>query len=416
MIPFRFTLTSALSLAYDSLRAHKLRTFLTLLGIIIGVSSVVLVGAAIEGLGNYAETSTAKAFGSETYLIAQVAAVGRLTRKERAEKLRYNKEIRFEDLAYLRLTTGDKVQYSAYQNQFDDIKYGELTLESTAVLGVAANFPEIRDIVLTDGRFFTESEEATKQYVAVIGTDLVDKFFPGNSPLGKRIRIRGAEFTVVGVLEKLGSSNGRSQDSQVYIPSEAFNRLFPRARSIAIFARPTPESGLTLEQGLDITRAALRTRFHTDPGRPDNFDFLTPDSIRAFIDQILGVIKVVVVPVTAISLLVGGIVIMNIMLVSVTERTREIGVRKSLGARNSDILMQILMESMLMAFAGGALGLGLGYLAAKILSAAFGTDLTVTPFYVFLSIFVSTIVGIISGWYPASKAAKLDPIVALRSE
>jgi len=413
---FRYKLFTAIGLAASSLRAHKLRTFLTLLGIIIGVTSVVLVGAAIEGLGNYAEITTSKAFGSETYLIAQIANVGRLTRKERAEKLRVNKQIRGEDVSYLRLTTGDQILYSPYRTRVEDIKRNETTYEGAAILGVAANLPDIRDVVLTDGRFFTEQEEATRQNVCVIGDEVREKLFVGVSPLGRKITVRGIEFTVLGVQEKLGSAGGRSQDNSVYIASDVFTRLIGPAKNITIFARPRKESGLTLDQSLDITRVALRTRFRTRPAQADNFDFLTPDSIRAFIDQILGLIKVVVVPVTMISLVVGGIVIMNIMLVSVTERTREIGVRKSLGARRSDILLQFLIESLMMSVLGGMIGLGLAYVLTLGLSIAFEAPLEITGTYVFLAIFVSSTVGVISGWYPASKAAKLDPVEALRAE
>ncbi len=416
MSSFRYKLITAIGLAASSLRAHKLRTFLTLLGIIIGVTSVVLVGAAIEGLGNYAEITTSKAFGSETYLIAQIANVGRLTRKERAEKLRVNKQIRGEDVSYLRLTTGDQILYSPYRTRIEDIKRNEVTYEGAAILGVAANLPDIRDVVLTDGRFFTEQEEATRQSVCVIGDEVREKLFVGVSPLGRKITVRGVEFTVLGVQEKLGSAGGRAQDNTVYIASDVFTRLIGPANNITIFARPRKESGLTLDQSLDVTRVALRTRFRTRPAQADNFDFLTPDSIRAFIDQILGLIKVVVVPVTMISLVVGGIVIMNIMLVSVTERTREIGVRKSLGARRSDILLQFLIESLMMSMLGGIIGLGLAYALTLVLSIAFEAPLEITGTYVFLAIFVSSTVGIISGWYPASKAAKLDPVEALRAE
>ncbi len=416
MSSFRYKLITAMGLAASSLRAHKLRTFLTLLGIIIGVTSVVLVGAAIEGLGNYAEITTSKAFGSETYLIAQIANVGRLTRKERAEKLRVNKQIRGEDVSYLRLTTGDQILYSPYRTRIEDIKRNEVTYEGAAILGVAANLPDIRDVVLTDGRFFTEQEEATRQSVCVIGDEVREKLFVGVSPLGRKITVRGVEFTVLGVQEKLGSAGGRAQDNTVYIASDVFTRLIGPANNITIFARPRKESGLTLDQSLDVTRVALRTRFRTRPAQADNFDFLTPDSIRAFIDQILGLIKVVVVPVTMISLVVGGIVIMNIMLVSVTERTREIGVRKSLGARRSDILLQFLIESLMMSMLGGIIGLGLAYALTLVLSIAFEAPLEITGTYVFLAIFVSSTVGIISGWYPASKAAKLDPVEALRAE
>ncbi len=416
MSSFRYQFFTAISLAASSLRAHKLRTFLTLLGIIIGVTSVVLVGAAIEGLGNYAEVTTSKAFGSETYLIAQIANVGRMTRKERAEKLRVNKQIRGDDLDYLRLTTGDQILYAPYRTRVEDIKRAEVTYEGAAILGTGAVLPSIRDVVLTDGRFFTDQEERTRQYVCVIGDEIREKLFEGVSPIGGKITVRGYEFTVLGVQEKLGNAGGRSQDNSVYIPSAVFTRIIGPANNITIFAKPRPETGLSLDDSLDITRMALRTRFRTRPGQVDNFDFLTPDSIRAFIDQVLGLIKVVVVPITMISLVVGGIVIMNIMLVSVTERTREIGVRKSLGARKSDILMQFLIESLMMSMIGGAIGLGLAYVLTEGLSIAFDAPLEITGAYVFLAIFVSSAVGVISGWYPASKAASLDPVEALRAD
>jgi putative ABC transport system permease protein len=416
VLSFRQKLFTAIGLAASSLRAHKLRTFLTLLGIIIGVTSVVLVGAAIEGLGNYAEVTTSKAFGSETYLIAQIANVGRLTRKERAEKLRVNKQIRGDDLDYLRLTTGNQILYAPYRTRVEDIKRAETTYEGAAILGTAAVLPSIRDVVLTDGRFFTDQEERTRQFVCVIGDEVREKLFPGVSPIGGKITVRGYEFTVLGVQEKLGNAGGRAQDNSVYIPSPVFTRIIGPATNITIFAKPRPETGLTLDESLDITRMALRTRFRTRPGQADNFDFLTPDSIRAFIDQVLGLIKVVVVPVTMISLVVGGIVIMNIMLVSVTERTREIGVRKSLGARKSDILLQFLVESLMMSLVGGLVGLGLAYVLAEGLSIAFNAPLEITGAYIFLAIFVSSAVGVISGWYPAAKAASLDPVEALRAD
>jgi len=413
--PLRFQVTSAIGLAFDSLRAHKLRTFLTLLGVMIGVASVILVGSAIDGLGLYADESVSKAFGSESFVLQQVTNAK--TRTEYFNKLKYNRELKLADERYLEQMNSDSTIYSPYRNSTIDTKREDLTSEDTTVIGSAADLADIRDMAMTEGRFFSKTEEQGASLVAVIGDDLKNNLFPSvGTPLGRTFKIQGIDFNVVGVLERLGSSFGNSQDNVAYIPITTFNRLFGPGRSIAIFGRPRPSSGFSMQQSLDYTRVALRTKFHQKPGEDDRFDFLTPDAIRGFIDQLLSLVALVVVPITCISLVVGGIVIMNIMLVSVTERTREIGIRKSLGARRSDIMMQILIESILMAFAGGAIGVGIGAVLTRILTAAFGVTLRVTPVYVFMSVFVSGAVGVISGWYPAFKAAKLDPIVALRAE
>ncbi|MCU0246395.1 MAG: ABC transporter permease [Bryobacter sp.] len=415
-ISMAFRLTTAIGLAVDSIRAHKLRSFLTLLGVIIGVASVVVVGAAIEGLGVKAEETTSKAFGTDTYMVAQIASVGRLSRKEVFEKLRKNKRITKDDYEFLRIATGDDILYSPYAQRFEDVKRGDLTYEAGTVLGCAAALPQIREVLLVDGRWFTDNEERTRAQVAIIGDDIRTKLFPGESPLGKTIKVRGLDFTVLGVQERLGSSFGRTQDNSVYLPITVYWRMYGTARSLTIFGRPKPDTGMNLDDGMDVTRAALRARFHTKPGKDDNFEFLTPDSIRGFIDNIIGLISVVVVPVTMISLVVGGIVIMNIMLVSVTERTREIGVRKSLGAKSADILLQFLVESVLVSAVGGLVGLGFAALLCAGLERALDARLAITARYVFLALFVSATVGILSGWYPARRAARMDPIAALRQE
>jgi putative ABC transport system permease protein len=407
---------TAASLALGSIRAHKLRSFLTLLGVIIGVASVILVGAAIDGLGVYAENITAKAFGTDSFLVAQVASVGRLSGKQLAEKQRKNKRIRPEDVTYLRAVTGDSVIYSPYAQHTEDVKGDNQVYEGGFILGASYTLPEIRDVPLESGRFFTETEERMRKPVAVIGQDVRTTLFQDMSPLGRTIRVAGIEFTVIGLLERQGSSFGRSLDDPVYIPMSIYNQMYGSQRGSAVFGKARPGSGLDMERALDLARGALRSHFHAQPGQDDNFDVLTPDSVRSFVDQILGVIAAVVVPVTCISLVVGGIVIMNIMLVSVTERTREIGIRKSLGARQGDIMLQFLTESVMLSLAGGLVGLAAGALVCALLSVLFGATLKITAPYILLSIFVSSAVGIISGWYPARRAARLDPIAALRAE
>jgi putative ABC transport system permease protein len=408
---------NAFRLAMDSIRAHKLRSFLTLLGVIIGVASVILVGAAIDGLDVYAKDSTSKAFGAESFIVAQLVGQGRLSRTEYFAKMKRNKPIRDEDLRFVEAIAGDDVLYSPYRQHTSDVKNENLSCDDTQITGVSGDMPAIRDIDLSDGRFFTEAEDRARLNVAVIGETVKDALFPtGVSPLEKTIHIEGIDFTVVGVLAKLGSSFGNDQDKNIYIPNGAFERLYGPGVGFPVFGRAKPGSGMSLQQALDETRVALRTRFHTRAGDPDNFDNMTPDAVRGFIDQILGMVAAVVVPVTCISLIVGGIVIMNIMLVSVTERTQEIGLRKSLGARRNDILLQILIEAVALAGVGGAMGVGTGAVVTLIIGRLLNLKLHITLGYVLLSIGVSTLVGVASGWYPASRASRLDPVVALRAE
>jgi len=405
---------TALVLALASLSAHKLRSVLTLLGVVVGVASVIVVGAAIDGLGLYAEQSTSKIFGSETFLIAQVASA--TSTREYFDKIRRNKFVRYADYEYLRATTGQWIIYCPHRAQSVEIKHANDVFEDGLVIGVGASLPQVRDVTIAEGRFFTDEEDRTKQFVAVIGDDVRTSLFPVTSAVESTVKIVGVDFRIVGVLERLGSAFGRSQDNVVYIPNSAYTRLFGNKQSLLIYGRARPEAGLELTDALDIARVALRTRFHLRPGQPDNFDHITPDGVRAWVYRVLSLISLVVIPVTCISLVVGGVVIMNIMLVSVTERTHEIGIRKSVGARQADIKLQFLVEAVLMAVTGGAIGILAGVVITGLLRNLFEIPLRVTVHYVFIALAVSSTVGITSGWYPASRAAKLDPVIALRAE
>lgn len=410
----RHAAITALGLAIDSIRAHKLRSFLTLLGVMIGVASVLLVGASIEGLGAYAETNTAKIFGGNAFLVAQVASAS--STQEYYRKLRRHNYIRHGDVQYLEAAAGDWVSYSPYRSQAAEVRHGGITYEDGLVAGVSAALPEIREIALVEGRFFSKEEDRMKQFVAVIGDDVRATLFPVSAAVDGIIHISGTAFRVIGVLERLGSSFGQSQDNVIYIPGTAFTRIYGTRQSFHIYGTARQGTGLSLQEALDITRMSLRARFRTRLGQPDPFDHQTPDGLRAWVDGILRLISALAIPVTCISLLVGGIVILNIMLVTVTERTYEIGIRKSLGARASDIQLQFLLEAVLLAALGGAAGVLLGFLAAGLLSHAIGVALSVPVSYVALALAVSSVVGIASGWYPARRAARMNPVAALKAE
>lgn len=401
-------------MARESVLAHKLRSFLTLLGVIIGVASVIMVGAAVEGLGVYAEQSAAKTFGTDTFLLAQVA--GAVGRRQYYDKLRRNRPIRWDDLKYLEATTGDRVLYSPYMARPLEVKAENRIFDDGLVQGVSWTLAILRDVSTSEGRFFTPEEERNRAPVAVIGEDVRATLFPTGSPIGRKVKLQGIDFTVVGVQEKLGNVMGGLRDNAVFIPATVYRRMFGTPDSITLFARGRPGLGLTLDEALDVTRSALRARFRLRPGQPDRFDTLTPEAVRTWTQNILGMISSVAIPLTSISLVVGGIVVMNIMLVSVTERTYEIGLRKSVGARPLDIRMQFLFEAVLLTGAGGIIGLLAGTVGAKALEQVLGATLPVRWHYAMLALLVSGMVGIAAGWYPAARAAKLDPVVALRAE
>jgi len=408
---------NAVGEAVGSLRAHKLRSFLTLLGVVIGVAAVVFVSAAINGLGLYAIETSARTFGAESFLAAQVGSAGQLGRREYLDKLTRNKPIRLEDVRFVKERNGDRVLYSPYSQRFGEVRRDGFTSEDTTVIGADAAMAAIRDIEIVEGRFFTEQEELTRSNVAVIGETVRNTLFPENtSPIGRVFRIQGIEFRIVGRPQSLGSAFGRDQDQVVYIPYRAFVRLYGSGRGIQLFGRARESSGLSMEDAIDETRVALRTRFGLKPNQADVFDIVTPEASRAFIDRILGLVTAVAVPVTGIALVVASVVIMNVMLVSVSERTREIGLRKSVGARNVDIMLQVLTEAFFLSTLGGAAGVAIGGGFSWLLGSALGFEVPITAEYVLVGLSVSMLVGIVAGWYPAQRASRLDPIDALRME
>ena len=408
------TISNAFRIALDTLWMHKLRTILTLFGIIIGIAAVVLVGASLRVVRESVEKSTARTFGTDNFLVARVGSVGNLSRTELAEKFRKNPEIYRHEADRLAEVIEPYARTAPVLQNFSDVKAGKRMFLTAQIVGSTPKIQVIRDVELTSGRFFTENENQSSKGVAIIGQALVDELFPILDPIGKQVRIQGRPFKVIGVEEKQGSSFGNSLDRNVYIPIRAYEKLWGSRNSVDFFIQPyNPE---LYEETQERARFHLRILRRMRPKDPDNFEILTPEANRDFIAQIIDTIGIAIIPISSVALLVSGVVVMNMMLVSVTERTHEIGIRKSLGARNRDILVQILLESTVLTVLGGAVGLFISYLAAFGLSNAFGSTVGIQMDYVLIALAVAATIGIVAGLFPAYVASRMPPVEALGSE
>ena len=398
-------------IALQSIFAHKLRAFLTLIGIIIGVASVVLVGASINGLNTYVTDILSRLLGVNHFMVARIAAVGNLSDEEWEKMDKRNKKLKWIDYEWLQEHCDTCQTVGAQINNQIDIKFEGKDLLGTRVSGVTANMVDIEDKTFADGRFILPSEVQHAAMVCVIGADVKEKFFPGIDAIGKTLKVRELPLKVVGIEAKRGSMFGQSFDNQLYIPLTTYGRIFGRQQSLTLHGKTLDKEGFPI--AIEEATVALRNKHKLKGNEEDDFGLVNVDQLNNQVDQFTGAIAGVAVPITFISLLVGGIVVMNIMLVSVTERTFEIGLRKAVGATRNQILLQFMIESSLLSAIGGVLGLltaaGLSWGIAK----ATPIPMTITPAYIMLSVMVSGGIGMIAGIYPAYKAAKLDPIIAL---
>ena len=401
-------------IALQSIFAHKLRTFLTLLGIIIGVASVMVVGAGIEGLETYVMDSVSKTLGSDSFIVAKFAQLGHVTQEEWEKMVRRNKDIHISDIPFVREYCTACGEIAGEISTTRTLYYGSNEIFGTRVMGATANRVMLGNQGLAEGRYFVDEEVRRSRSICVIGWDVYEKFFDGMDAIGKTIKLGPHPFQVVGVLEKLGSTFGQSLDNNLHIPISSYQKIYGSRSSILI--RGNAVSRERFDRATQQVRTAMRIRHKLGPGEEDTFGLISTEEINSFVDEFTQMIAVVVVPITLISLVVGGIVVMNIMLVSVTERTFEIGLRKSLGARRRDILNQFLIESFFLAASGGMIGLGLAALVAWIIEMVTPMTMTISLSYVILSVGVSGGIGIIFGIYPAFSASKLDPIEALRED
>ncbi|HVF48255.1 MAG TPA: ABC transporter permease [Pyrinomonadaceae bacterium] len=403
--------SDAFLIAIKSILGHKLRAFLTLIGIIIGVAAVVVVGASISGLKTYVLETASKVLGSNHFMINRMASMGRMSDEEFERRNRRNKDIVWAEYEYVKENCQLCSEVGAQINAGSDLSRDGIDMPSTRVMGVTANMADIEDKIMAEGRFMSDQEAERISYVCVIGNDVKEKFFPNSSAIGEEIKVRGAPLRIIGVEQKRGSFFGDSQDRHVYIPIALFGQLFTRTGGIQLHGKGKDKE--TFKDSIEEARQLLRNRRQLIGSDDDTFGVVNVDEFNTTMDQITGAIAAVVIPITMIILLVGGIVVMNIMLVSVTERTFEVGLRKALGATRKQILLQFLIESALLCVVGGIIGLMLAAAVTQIITVLAQITMTITLGYVIMSVTVSSVIGIVAGLYPAWKAARLDPIVAL---
>jgi putative ABC transport system permease protein len=408
VVPFY---VEATKLAFQSMLAHKLRSFLTLIGIIIGVASVVIVGASISGFNNYVITSISKMLGVNHFLIDRFTSKGRLTEEQEEKMLRRNKVLRLEDYEWLRERCVSCVEVAAQMETSIDLKHNGRETFSTRIAGVTAGMALVEEKSFSDGRFFTVEDIDRAANVCVIGAELNEKFFEGSDPIGQILKIRGAPMIVIGVEAKRGSFMGNSMDNNAYIPLTTFIKLFGRREGLQIHGKAHNQE--VFQQTIEEAQTLMRNRHKLVGNDEDDFGFVNTGDIKDGVDSFTNTISLVVTPITLLSLIVGGIGVMNIMLVSVNERTFEIGLRKAVGAKRYQILLQFLIESSALSAFGGLFGLLLAAGLSGVIGVTTPIPMTITIRYVLLSLLVSGGVGMVAGIYPAIKASRLDPIVAL---
>ena len=405
------TFVETFRLALDALRAHKLRSFLTLLGVILAVLTLVTVMSVVAGLNFYVADRVAN-LGANVYVVDRF---GIITSEDAWIKAQKRPLLTLEEFEWVRDNMKLASRVAAAGWVITDIRAGNTLLENTRVMGATADYAELRNIGLASGRYLTEADDLHHSPICFIGTDLVKKFFPTVDPVGKSIRAGTHTYEIVGVAEPIGSAFGQSQDNYMLIPLVTYYKEWHTQRDwLAIFVQAQNTEMIPASQ--DEARMLMRAYRHLDYNTKDNFAILGSDSIMALWKQLTGNLFGVAVALTGVFLVVGGIVIMNIMLASVTERTREIGLRRSLGARKNHIILQFMTESAVLAAIGGIIGIILAYGVVSLGRAATSIPMKMPLSAVILSLSVSTGVGLFFGIYPAMRAAKLDPIEALRSD
>jgi len=407
------TFLEAIRIALQSLWGSKLRSALTLLGVVISVAAVITVVTFVAGIQDYVREKVFN-LGADIFVISKVTPV--ITNIDEFLEGQKRKDITMEDYEAIKESCQRCTLLGASTfNGSGHVKYEEQAASDVWVRGMTPGMIAIYDLDLNEGRMLTEGDVDRRANIAVIGMDVVDNLMPGVDPIGKEIRVEGQPYQVVGVAKRQGKTLGQSRDNWVGIPITAYLKQYGSHTSIRISGKANGV-GADLDRAMDEVRSVLRARRHDLPGAPDSFAAETNASFLSLWTNLSGTFFIAMIGIAAIALVVSGIVIMNIMLVSVTERTREIGVRKALGARRGDILLQFLIEAGTIAVIGGAIGVLCGIIVAKLVYLTTSLPAAVQLWSVLGGLLVALSVGLFFGTYPASKASRLDPVQALRME
>jgi putative ABC transport system permease protein len=398
-------------IALDALRSHKLRSFLTLLGVILAVFTLLLVVSLVSGSNKYIADKVAN-FGANVFIVAQYPIV--TSQEEFLRLQRRNRKVTWEDYEFVRDNMGLAKNVGFRQRRIVKGKYKNKDMEEVTLMGVTANMVEIGLQEPEFGRYVTDSDNEHRADVTMIGHELAKHLFEGENPLGKTVTLDGKQYEVVGVAKELGTTFGQSQDAFAVIPVMSYRKYYGTLETGGIQVQAMRQEWMQATE--DEARQLMRAHRHIGPQDEDNFGGLEPSAVMGLWENLTGKLARASIGVVAVFLVIAAIVIMNVMLASVTERTREIGVRKSLGATRRDVLLQFLVEASVMAAVGGVIGVAGAYAVSLLIDAFTPLPMHVPIYAVVISVGVSSLVGLISGVYPANKAAKLDPIEALRFE